>query len=245
MPAEPTVKIVSSAEAVGQSAAAIVAATIARKPDVAISIPTGSTPLGMFRDLIGRVNAGTLSFAKTHIFCLDEYVGVTPDDPNSLTGWLEGVFLKPARVPRANVHVLPSSAPDLASAAAGYERDIAGHGGLELAVLGLGGNGHIAYNEPGSAGDSRTRVIDLTPESIEQAKGYFEGRSVPTHAMTVGVGTLLEARQIVLIVHGHSKAEILRAALRDPETADVPASFLRRVGEKVLVIADQEAAALL
>jgi glucosamine-6-phosphate deaminase len=242
MPAMPNVRIVRDAAAVGSAAADIVASVVSDNPGCAICVPTGSTPLGMFAELIARVEAGTLTFDHTHIFCLDEYVGVTPDDPNSLTGWLQASFLRPARVPAANVHTLPAVATDLATASARYEREIVAHGGLELAVLGLGGNGHIAYNEPGSRGDSRTRVLDLTPESLEQARGYFGGRKVPTQAMTVGVGTLLEARQIVLIVHGASKADILRQALHGPETSDVPASFLRRAGDRVLVIADEAAA---
>jgi glucosamine-6-phosphate deaminase len=197
----------------------------------------------MFRELARRVAAGSVSFAQTQLFCLDEYVGVTAEDPNSLTGWLYANFLTPARVPAANIHTLPASAPDLEAAARQYEAEIAAAGGLALAVLGLGGNGHIAYNEPGSAGDSRTRVLDLTPESIEQARGYFPGRDVPTKAISVGVGTLLEARNLVLIVNGAAKAGILRAALYGPQTARVPASFLQRVPEKLTVIVDEPAAA--
>ncbi len=106
-------------------------------------------------------------------------------------------------------------------------------------------NGHIAYNEPGSAADSRTRVIDLAQESIDQAAGYFHGASVPTKAMTVGVGTLLESERIVLIAAGAGKAEIIRQALRDPMSADVPASWLRLAPERVTVILDEAAAALL
>lgn len=225
------------------AAAEIVAQTVTNKPGVAISVPTGSTPVGMFRELTRRVTTGELTFERTQLFCLDEYVGVTAEDPNSLTGWLYANFLTPARVPAANIHTLPATAADLAAAARQYEADIAAAGGLELAVLGLGGNGHIAYNEPGSAGDSRTRVLDLTAESIAQARGYFPGRDVPTKAISVGVGTLLEARALVLIVSGASKAAVLRAAMHGPQTAEVPASFLQRVPEKLTVIADEPAAA--
>jgi glucosamine-6-phosphate deaminase len=240
---QPTLIVVPDYEAMSRAAAEIVAETVTAEPGAAISVPTGSTPVGMFRELIARVESDSLSFDRTPLFCLDEYVGVTPDDPNSLTGWLFANFLTPARVPRASIHTLPATAQDLAAAAASYEAEIAAAGGLELAVLGLGGNGHIAYNEPGSPGDSRTRVLDLTEESIEQARGYFEGRTVPTRAITVGVGTLLESRRIVLIVSGASKAEILRQSLRGPQTPDVPASFLQRVPEKVTVIADEAAVA--
>jgi glucosamine-6-phosphate deaminase len=230
-------------DAMSRAAADIVTETVNARPGTAISVPTGSTPVGMFRELVARVESGALSFDQTQLFCLDEYVGVTARDPNSLTGWLYANFLTPARIPAANIHTLPATAPDLTAAAAGYEAEIAAAGGLELAVLGLGGNGHIAYNEPGSPGDSRTRVLSLTEESIEQARGYFQGRTVPTEAITVGVGTLLESRNIVLMVSGASKAEVLRQSLRGPQTPDVPASFLQRAPDRLTVIADEAAAA--
>lgn len=245
MSAEPNLIIVPDYDAMSRAAADIVAQTVIAKPGTAISVPTGSTPVGMFNELVARVERGELSFDRTQLFCLDEYVGVTAEDPNSLTGWLYAAFLTRSRIPRANIHTLPSTASDLAAAAARYEAEIAAAGGLELAVLGLGGNGHIAYNEPGSAGDSRTRVLDLTPESIEQARGYFPGRDVPTKAISVGVGTLLEARNIVLIVSGASKADVLCASLRGPQTPDVPASFLQNAFDRLTVIADAAAAARL
>jgi glucosamine-6-phosphate deaminase len=241
----PTLVVVPDYAAMSRAAADIVAKAVKTKPGTAISVPTGSTPVGMFQELVAQVERGELDFDDTQLFCLDEYVGVTADDPNSLTGWLYANFLAPARIPAANIHTLPATADELGAAAACYEAEIAAAGGLELAVLGLGGNGHIAYNEPGSPGDSRTRVLDLTEESIEQARGYFEGRSVPTKAITVGVGTLLEARSIVLIVSGASKADVLYESLHGPQTPDVPASFLQRAAERLTVIADEPAAARL
>ncbi len=241
----PKLVFVSDYDAMSREAADIVAKTVKAKPDAAISVPTGSTPVGMFDELITRVESGELDLSQIQLFCLDEYVGVTEDDPNSLTGWLYSAFLNRSRIPDANIHTLPSTAADLPAAAAEYEAAIVAAGGLELAVLGLGGNGHIAYNEPGSAGDSRTRVLELTHESIEQARGYFEGRDVPTKAISVGVGTLLEARNIVLIVSGESKAEILHQALHGTQTPDVPASFLQRAFDRLTVIADEAAAAKL
>ena len=241
----PRIEVVSDYDAMSRRCADIVESTVRRAAPCAICVPTGNTPVGMFNYLIERVRAGGLSFDEVQLFCLDEYVGIDDDDPESLTRWLRGAFLEPARIPETNIHTLPTTEGDLERAAATYEREISDAGGLELAVLGLGGNGHIAYNEPGSAGDSRTRVLTLTEESIEQARGYFEGRTVPTQAMTVGVGTLLEARHLVLMVSGESKADTLCAALEGPRTADVPASFLQDVGNKLTVVADQAAAARL
>ena len=238
--------VVPDARAMSEAAADIVAATVASKPDAVISVPTGSTPLGMFDALAERVSRGAIDLSDIQLFCLDEYVGVSAENPNSLTGWLQSAFIDRVGIPPDHVHALPATASDIHTAAETYERDLAALGGLDLAVLGLGPNGHVAYNEPGSPVDSRTRVVNLTPESIAQAAAYWEGAvSIPATAVTIGVGTLLEAKRIVLIVAGHAKADVLQAALEQPMSADVPASWLRQAGVRLLVIADEEAASRL
>lgn len=243
---QPTVSTVADYDAMSRAAADQVAALIGTKSDAVFALPTGSTPLGLFDELISRIHAGSLDLSEAHLFCLDEYLGVTRDDPNSLTGFLDRTFLDRAGMNPARVHVLPSMDPDPDAAADRYEAELQELGGLDLAVLGLGPNGHIAYNEPGSAADSRTRVLDLTSESIEQAEAYWEESvATPHRAMTLGVATLLEARSIVLIVSGESKAEMLRRTLRDPMSSEVPASFLRLAAERLTVIADEAAASLL
>lgn len=236
-------EVVDDAAAMSRRAAAIVADQVVADPETVLAVPTGNTPLGMFADLIGRVEAGALDFGRCRLFCLDEYVGVAPDDPNSLTGWLSDAFARPARFDPARVHALPSTDSDPIAGAARYEDRLAALGGLDLAVLGLGGNGHVAYNEPGSAADSRTRVLTLTPASIRQAAAYWQGAvPIPDQAMTIGIGTLREAKHIVLIVSGLGKAEILRRSLEDPMTDVVPASWLRLAGPRLTVVADRAAA---
>lgn len=238
-----TLEIVADETAMSRRAADLVSATAMRLPAATIAVPTGSTPLGMFADLSERVERGALDLSLMHLFCLDEYVGVTADDPNSLTGWLERAFIDPARIDPANVHTLPTDAPNLTAAAADYEAELAARGGLNLAVLGLGPNGHVAYNEPGAAADSRTRIVELTPESIAQASEYWEGSvPIPGKAMTIGIGTLLDANQIMLIVSGSAKATMLRRTLQDDMTVDVPASWLRLAGSRLVVVADEAAA---
>lgn len=237
------VEVLPDAAAVGRRAADIVAGAVAAKPDLVLALPTGSTPLPMFEELIARVERGDLDLSRVRLFCLDDYVGVTPDDPNSLTGWLRRVFIEPAGIPWDHVRAVPADAPDPEAACADYEADLAAAGGLDLAVLGLGPNGHIAYNEPGSAADSRTRTLDLTPESIAQAEAYWQpGVSTPDRGMTMGVGTLLEAKRIVLIVTGGSKDEVLRRSLEGPTTAEVPGSWLQLAAGKTTVVADEAAA---
>ena len=240
------VQVVADYEEMSRQAAALVADAVAAKPDLVLALPTGSTPLGMFRSLLGLQSSGSLDLSRVTFFCLDEYLGAAPEDENSLTGWLLREFMGPAGIKCEDLHLVPSTASDPELAAARYDAELAAHGGLDLAVLGLGPNGHIAFNEPGSERHSRTRVLDLTPESIAQSSGYWaDGIETRTRAMTMGVGTLLEAKRIVLIVSGAAKAEMLRRSLHDTPTAEVPASWLQDVPEKTLVIADAAAAASL
>ncbi|MDP9365746.1 MAG: glucosamine-6-phosphate deaminase, partial [Chloroflexota bacterium] len=238
--------VVPDEGAMANLAADELAEVVARSPEAAITVPTGTTPLGMFDELVARVRRGEVDLSRLHVYCLDENLGVGPDDPNSLTGWLRRAFLEPAGIDPARVHALPATDSDPVAATSRYEAELAARGGLELAMLGLGPNGHVAYNEPGSAADSRTRVVELTPQSIEQASAYWEGAvPIPGRALTVGVGTLLEARRIVLIVSGEGKAEVLRRALQEPPSADLPASWLRLAGDRLRVIVDEAAASRL
>jgi glucosamine-6-phosphate deaminase len=240
MSGQPKVTVVPNYTAMSRRAAELVAETVNQTPGAAIAVPTGSTPLGMFDELIGMIKNKEVDLSETQIFCLDEYLGVTREDPNSLTGWLWKAFLGPACIPSRHVHAIDTTDPDPAAASARYEQALIALGGLELAVLGLGPNGHIAYNEPGSAADTRTRAVDLTPQSIAQASAYWENTvPIPSRAMTIGVGTLLDARRIALIVSGADKADMLRRALDEPMSADVPASWLRLAGDRYEVIADE------
>ena len=238
-----TLAVLSDSPAASEAAADVVSRVIRTNPQAAISFPTGSTPLGMFDVLAGRAARGEIEFSSAAVFCLDEYVGVTFEDPNSLTRWLREGFLNRIGIKPDQLHSLPVTADDPVAAADTYEEEIAASGGIDLAVLGLGPNGHIGYNEPGSSADSRTRVIALTPESRSQASAYWEGAvPIPDHAMTIGVGTLLEAKQIVLLVIGEAKAGMLRRTLEESMSADVPASWLRSASPRLTVIADEAAA---
>ena len=238
-----TLSVVRDAPAASESAADSVANTLQNKTDAAITFPTGTTPLAMFDILAARAARGEIDFSGVSIFFLDEFVGATDEDPNSFTRWLTEVLFNRVGIKPDQLHALPVTADDLLASAAKFDEAISACGGLDLAVLGLGPNGHVGYNEPGSGVDSRTRVVTLTPESRDQASAYWEGSlPIPDQAMTMGVGTLLESKQIVLLVTGEAKAGILRRTIEAPISTDVPASLLRIAGPRLTIIADEAAA---
>lgn len=238
--------IVNGYERLSLQAADIVTDCVTACPTGAITLPTGETPRGMYEELVRRIRGGSLDFSKVQFFCLDDYLGKSITDEISLTRWLNEVFLESAGIPRENIHLIPTEAQDPDAAAARYDRDIMTAGGLELAVVGLGPNGHVGFNEPGSPIDSRTRVVNLSAESREQNASYYEGhQTIPPQAITMGLGTILEARRIVLIVSGERKADVLRASLEGPITPDVPGSFLRTAAARLQVIVDEPAASAL
>lgn len=237
---------VPDAPAMGMAAADIVAATIRERPEAVFTLPTGSTPLFLFDVLAARAARREIDFSGAEFFSLDDYLGLGGVEPNSLSAWLRRTFLDRVNLAPGRTHLVPAGAADPEAAAAAYDRELVGCGGFELAVLGIGANGHIAFNEPGASVDCRTRVVDLTPETIEQASAYWNrALAIPGKAMTVGIANLLEARKIVLLASGAAKAEALRRALEGPVTADVPASYLQLAGPRLVVIADEDAASRL
>ncbi len=246
---EAHVHVVADYAEVSRLAADVVTRVVTDDPDAAITLPTGETPRGLYEELVRRIQAAELNFAGVHFFCLDDYLGKGIDDETSLTAWLNEVFLQPAGLAADHIHMIPSLATnpsEAATAANAYEADIERLGGLKLAVVGLGRNGHIGFNEPGSPIDSRTRIVDLTEESRNQNAAYYDGEQfIPDRAMSMGIGTILGADLLVLIVSGAAKADILKATLEGPVSSDVPGSFLQTVGDRLIVLADREAASKL
>lgn len=242
----PSISVVETYDRLSEEAADAVADVLERTPDAAITVPTGSTPLGMYRELVRRANASTIDLREAHIFCLDDYLGHNQHDEASLTRWLFEAFLIPAKIPERNIHLVPAMAANPETAVAAYEAEIEALGGLRLAVVGLGPNGHVAFNEPGSSPESRTRVVQLTDESRSQSSAYWEGKaSIPEQAITMGLGTILDAERIVLIVSGEAKAEMVRRSLEEPPTLEVPGSWLQTAGNRLHVILEREAASAL
>ncbi len=221
-------------------AADLVVAQLAVKPASLLVVPTGATPLGLFRELLSAQRAGRADFSHAAFAVLDEYAGLAPGDRRSLTAWLARELLDPLGV--GAVHRLAFDPQgDPAREGARMEAAIAARGGIDLAILGLGPNGHLGFNEPGSAFDTRARLATLAPASITSNSAYWGSEAdVPRTGFTLGLGTLLAARQFVLMVSGAHKAEILARVLAAPASPELPASIVHNHAAGI-VLADRAA----
>ena len=234
-----TPTVVAGPDEVAEGAAETIAAVIAARPASTVVIATGRTPMRTYARLSVRAGAG-LHTASVRAFQLDEYVGVGPDDERSLAGWMDRSFVEPLGIDPSTVVRLDGADDDVASVCEGYARAVRAAGGLDLAILGLGPNGHLGFNEPPSDPTSPTRAVDLSAASLASNESYWGRGRVPRRAITAGMDVLLGAKCVVLIVTGESKRDILRRTVRELPTPSVPASFLQRHPD-VRVIADRAA----
>ena len=219
--------VLPSPEEVCARAARIVAEALGAKPDAVLGLPAGNTPLPVYAELTRRHRAGALSFARARAFTLDEYLDLAPNHQASFRRFMEEALFRQVDLPRAQAHAPDGQAADPGAAAARYEAAIAAEGGFDLVLLGIGANGHIAFNEPGSPFDSRTRVVTLNEETRAGNRAAFGVEQVPRRAITIGMGTILEARRCVLLAYGVGKANAIARALEGPMTELVPASALQ------------------
>lgn len=238
------VVICESPEQVGALAADAVESLLAIKADAVLGLATGSSPLGTYAELARRYTAGRLSLAGVTAFLLDEYVGLPPGHPQLYRQVIERDLLAHVDLDPARVHSPDGNATDLPAEAAAYEQAIAAAGGIDLQLLGLGTDGHIAFNEPGSSLGSRTRIKSLTEQTRADNARFFGGdlQAVPRHCLTQGIGTIMAARHIVLIATGPGKAAAVRQLIEGPVTAMCPASTLQ-FHPYVRVLVDESAAA--
>jgi len=233
--------ILASPDAVCAAGAAAVASLLTRRPDAVLGLPTGATPRPLYAELVRRHRAEGLSFARATTFNLDEYVGVAPHHPGSFRRYMEEALFRHVDLPRERAHVPDGLAADVPAACAAYEAAIAAAGGLDLALLGLGGDGHIAFNEPTSSLASRTRIKTLSAASRTANQAAFGKDPVPGHVVTMGIATILDARACLLLAYGAGKARALAAMAEGPVTAMVPASALQ-LHAHVTVLCDEAAA---
>ena len=227
-----------------QRSAGIVAEAIRKKPDLRLGLATGTTPLGMYRDLARMHRENDLDFSRVVTFNLDEYVGLAGDHPQSAHAFMQHSFFDYVNIASENIHIPDGTARgDLDAYCAHYEAAIQMAGGIDLQILGIGRNGHIGFNEPSSSLASRTRVKTLTSQTAEDNRRLFqEGQAMPEAAITMGVGTILDARKILLLASGTSKARALACTIEGPVTAFVTASALQ-LHRDVTILADEQAAA--
>ncbi|QYF75196.1 glucosamine-6-phosphate deaminase [Cryobacterium sp. PAMC25264] len=235
--------IVPTPTEVGRVAAARVASVVAMKPSAVIGLATGSSPQGLYSDLKRRVQAGDISFVDAHGFALDEYVGISLDHPESYASVITRDVVVPLGFDPARVQVPDGRANDLESAARAYDAAIRASGGIDVQILGIGTNGHIGFNEPTSSFASRTRIKTLAPLTREANARFFDSiEQVPMHCMTQGLGTILEARQLLLVAQGSAKAKAVAAAIEGPLSSFVPGSALQ-LHQHATVVLDEAAAA--
>jgi glucosamine-6-phosphate deaminase len=211
------------------------------KPNSVCVFPTGETPLGLFERLAANSNAEGVSTNHLRVILLDEYYGIAADDHRCLFRWLRRVFLDPLGIGSERVTAIDPAASDPNAEALRIESVIEELGGIDLAILGLGSNGHIGFNEPGSAFDSRARLVRLSEQSIQDNAAYWGSEvTVPPEAITLGIGTILDARSVVLLVSGRRKAGIFARTATGPVAKDVPATALH-LHNNAVAIADGEA----
>lgn len=213
----------------------------AKKPFI-LGLPTGSTPIGMYQELIKLYQAGKLSFENVVTFNMDEYIGLKPIHPQSYHYFMEEHFFKHINIPRANIHMLNGMTKNYVQECQAYEDTIKRYGKIHLFVGGVGEDGHIAFNEPGSSLSSRTRVKTLTKDTIKANSRFFENdiSQVPTTALTVGVGTIMDAEEVLVLASGPKKARALHHAIEGSINHMWTISILQ-MHQHGIIVCDEEA----
>ncbi|MCA9176495.1 MAG: glucosamine-6-phosphate deaminase [Planctomycetales bacterium] len=239
------VVVLPDQQAVAERGARIVASLVRSKPNCVLGLATGSTPLGVYRELIRMHAEEDLDFSLVTTFNLDEYVGLGPGHPQSYRYFMQSNFFDHVNVQPGRTHVPDGRALDFEAYCESYERRIADAGGIDLQLLGIGADGHIAFNEPGSSLGSRTRLKTLTKETVDDNARFFDNPDeVPRLAVTMGVGTILESKRCLLLAIGDHKARAIRSMVEGPVTSQITASALQ-LHRDVTVVVDESAASWL
>ena len=237
--------ILNSAAEVATYGAKIFTQQILRKPNSVLGLATGSTPLALYQQLIAANQSGVISFDSISTFNLDEYLGLAANHPQSYRYFMDNTLFNHIDIDKSQTAVPQGDAENPFQACENYEKAIKAKGGIDLQLLGIGRNGHIGFNEPSSGLKSRTRIKTLTQETIaDNARFFSEGEYQPRLSITMGIGTILETKKIVLLATGESKAEAIAATVEGPLTASCPASALQ-MHENAVIVVDEAAASKL
>lgn len=227
---------------VGVNAADVITELLKAKPDAVLGLATGSSPIGMYKELISRCKSGEISFKRVKSVNLDEYVGLSKDHDQSYAYFMNTNLFDHVDIDKANTHLPDGLAADPKAECKRYDEVVRSMGSIDIQVLGIGNNGHIGFNEPSDSFSLGTGLVDLTDSTIDANARFFEKREdVPTQALSMGVGQIMSADKILLIATGKGKAEILYKALFGKVTPLVPASALQLFKGEVVVAADEEA----
>jgi len=239
------VLVTKNYDEMSKEAAKRVAAMVRKKPDCVLGLATGSTPIGLYKELVRMHKEEGLDFSKVTTFNLDEYVGLPPEHNQSYHYFMWENLFKHINIDPRNVYIPQGMAENVDEFCEWYENRIKEVGGIDLQILGIGSNGHIAFNEPGSSLGSRTRIKTLKESTRRDNARFFSSiDEVPKYAITMGIGTIMEAQEIILLASGKNKADALKKTVEGPITAMCPASALQ-LHRKATIIADEEAASLL
>src|SRR5258708_3840912 len=226
-----------------KSAAQVVVEVLNTKPNAVLGMATGSTPLGLYQELVRLHKQEQLDFARVTTFNLDEYVGLTANHPQSYHYFMHEHFFQHVNIPRQNINIPSGTTSNYPAFCNWYEERITECGGIDLQILGIGSDGHIAFNEPTSSLSSRTQLKTLSKQTIDDNARFFDAREdVPVYAITMGVGTILDARKLLLVASGKTKAKAVAQAVEGQVTIRVTASD-HQLHRDAIVIVDEEAAA--
>ena len=224
-----------------REAANIVSAQIIMKPDCVLGLATGSTPIGLYKQLIEWYQKGDLDFSEVRTVNLDEYKGISRENDQSYYYFMHQNLFDHVNIPEGNTHLPDGMALDPEKECDRYNNLIQSMGGVDLQLLGIGHNGHIGFNEPGDSFDKQVHCVNLTESTIEATKRFFASADeVPRQAYTMGIGNLLQAKKILVVANGEGKAEIVKKAFFGPVTPQVPASILQ-LHQDVVLVADEAA----
>lgn len=229
-----------------EAAAKVFIDAVNANPNIVLGLATGGTPEGLYAVLARECKAGKVSFKTVRSWNLDEYVGLPKEHPETYRNFMDRKLFDNIDIDKANTHVLNGLAADKVAECAAYEAAIKAAGGIDIQLLGIGSDGHIAFNEPGSSFDSRTREVFLEQQTIDDNARFFDGdrSKVPASALSTGIGTIMDSRKIVLLAYGANKAQAVYNAVKGKPSVDCPASALQSHPD-VTFFCDEEAASLL
>src|SRR3954463_8208844 len=239
------VVVLPTYEEMSRAAASIVADVLNTKPNAVLGMATGSTPLGLYQELVRMHRDEGLDFKQVTTFNLDEYVGLRPEHAQSYHYFMHENFFRHVNIARGNIYIPSGTTSNYRAFCEWYERRIEECGGIDVQILGIGSDGHIAFNEPGSSLSSRTRLKTLAKSTIDDNARFFSSRDeVPIYAITMGVGTIMESRKILLLANGKKKADAVAQAVEGPVTSMITASALQMHPDATVYMDDEAATKL-